>query len=105
MYGENAQETEVQHGVQHGILHFDQACNASHLLAAFREPFSDAAKLTDEVRAIMTDQGPDGEKTTREWEEFMVDAKLRGGSLRRSAAAAKPGSFVKAPTRTRRLRT
>jgi hypothetical protein len=39
--------------------------HASHLLAAFREPFLDAAKLTDEARANMTDQGRDGAKTTR----------------------------------------
>ncbi len=46
--------------------------HVSHLLAAFREPFLDAAKLTDEVRAIMMAQGPDSEKTTRGWEDFMV---------------------------------
>jgi hypothetical protein len=64
---------------------FDMGCNAGYfiftrhascLLAAFREPFLDAAKLTNEVRAIVTAQGPDGEKTTREWEDFMVKAQV-----------------------------
>ncbi len=56
--------------------YFISTRHASHLLAAFREPFLDAAKLTNEARAIVTDQGPDGEKTTCEWEKFMVDAKV-----------------------------
>ncbi len=33
-------------------------------------------KLTNEVRAIVTAQGPDGEKTTRKWEDFMVKAQV-----------------------------
>jgi hypothetical protein len=49
---------------------------SSSLIAAFRAPFLDAAKLTEEVRAIVEDQGPDGERTTRQWEEFMVEAKV-----------------------------
>jgi hypothetical protein len=56
--------------------YFISTRHASRLLVAFREPFLDAAKVTDEVRAIVTNQGPDGEKTTHEWEEFMVDAKV-----------------------------
>jgi hypothetical protein len=42
----------------------------------FREPFLDAAELTNEVRAIVKAQGPDGEKTTRKWEDFMVEAQV-----------------------------
>ncbi len=70
----------------HKKQRFNMGCNvgyfiltrhASRLLAAFREPLLDAAKLTNEVRVIMTDQSPDGERTTCEcWEEFMVEAKV-----------------------------
>jgi len=56
--------------------YFISTRHANRLLAAFREPFLDAAKLTDEVKAIVTNQGPDGEKTTRKWEDFMFDAKV-----------------------------
>ena len=61
----------------HKKMRFDMGCDAgyfiatrrsSSLLAAFRAPFLDAAKLTEEVRAIVEDQGPDGERTTRQWE-------------------------------------
>lgn len=69
----------------HKKTRFDMGCDAgyfiatrrsSSLIAAFRAPFLDAAKLTEEVRAIVEDQGPDGERTTRQWEEFMVEAKV-----------------------------
>ena len=48
--------------------------HANRLLAAYREPFMDAAKLTNEVKAILMDQ--DQDKITREWEEFIVKAKV-----------------------------
>jgi hypothetical protein len=69
----------------HKKQRFDMGCNAgyfistrhaSRLLAAFRELFLDAAKFTNEVRGIMMAQGPDSEKTTRKWEDFMVKAQV-----------------------------
>ena len=80
----------------HKKQRFNMRCDAGYfistrhvscLLAAFREPFLDAAKFNDEVRAIATNQGPDGEKTTREWEEFMVDAKVAYNALFRKYLA------------------
>jgi hypothetical protein len=69
----------------HKKQRFGMGCNAgyfistrhsSRLLAAFREPFLVATKLTDEVRATVTAQGPDGEKTTHKWEDNMVKAQV-----------------------------
>ncbi len=54
--------------------YFISTRHANRLLAAYREPFLDAAKLTDEVKAILMDQ--DHDKTTREWEEFIAKAKV-----------------------------
>jgi hypothetical protein len=80
----------------HKKQRFNMRCDAGYfistrhvscLLAAFREPFLDAAKFNDEVRAIAMNQGPDGEKTTREWEEFMVDAKVAYNALFRKYLA------------------
>ena len=88
----------------HKKTRFDMGCNAgyfiatrrsSSLIAAFRAPFLDAAKLTEEVRAIVEDQGPDGERTTRQWEEFMVEAKVAWRVLEEERDRRQAGGIIR----------
>jgi len=88
----------------HKKTRFDMGCNAgyfiatrrsSSLLAAFRAPFLDAAKLTEVVRAIMEDQGPNGERTTRQWEEFMVEAKVGWHVLEEERDRRQAGGIIR----------
>jgi hypothetical protein len=88
----------------HKKTRFDKGCDAgyfiatrraSSLLAAFRAPFLDAAKLTEEVRAIVEDQGPDGERTTRQWEEFMVEAKVAWRVLEEERDRRQAGGIIR----------
>ena len=88
----------------HKKTRFDMGCDAgyfittrraSSLLAAFRAPFLDAAKLTEEVRAIVEDQGPDGERTTRQWEEFMVEAKVAWRVLEEERDRRQAGGIIR----------
>jgi hypothetical protein len=44
--------------------------------SAFRTPFLDASQLTPEVRAVITATGEHGSKTTSEWEEFIMQARV-----------------------------
>lgn len=44
--------------------------------SACRTPFLDASKLTPAVRAVITDTGEHGSKTTSEWEEFIMQARV-----------------------------
>jgi hypothetical protein len=88
----------------HKKTRFDMGCDtgyfiatrrASSLLAAFRAPFLDTAKLTEEVRAIVEDQGPDGERTTRQWEEFMVEAKVAWRVLEEERDRRQAGGIIR----------
>ena len=88
----------------HKKTRFDMGCDAgyfiatrrsSSLIAAFRAPFLDAAKLTEEVRAIVEDQGPDGERTTRQWEEFMVEAKVAWHVLEEERDRRQAGGIIR----------
>ena len=88
----------------HKKTRFDMGCDtgyfiatrrASSLLAAFRAPFLDTAKLTEEVRAIVEDQGPDGERTTRQWEEFMVEAKVACRVLEEERDRRQAGGIIR----------
>jgi len=88
----------------HKKTRFDMGCDAgyfiatrraSSLLAAFRAPFLDAAKLTEEVRAIVEDQGPAGERTTRQWEEFMVEAKVAWRVLEEERDRRQAGGIIR----------
>ena len=43
---------------------------------AFRSPFIDAARMTPDVRRVVTATGDGGLKTTHEWEEFILAASV-----------------------------
>ncbi len=47
-----------------------------HQPSAFRAPFLDASRMTPEVRALVTAPGEAGMKTTREWEECILQANV-----------------------------
>ena len=88
----------------HKKTRFDMGCDAGYfiatrrsstLLAAFRAPFLDAAKLTDEVRAIVEDKGPDGEMTTCKWEEFMAEAKIAWPILEEERNCRQAGGIIR----------
>jgi hypothetical protein len=44
--------------------------------SAFKTPFVDALRMTPEGRAVVTDMGENGMKTTSKWEEFIMQAKV-----------------------------
>ena len=44
--------------------------------STFKTPLLDVSLLTLEVRAVVTDTGDAGRKTTSEWEEFILQAKV-----------------------------
>ncbi len=53
----------------------------THLQAAYRAPFLDALHLTLEVWAIIAGSRESSNKTTREWEEFILQAQITWHAL------------------------
>ena len=70
---------------QEGYFITTGAHGSAQQLAAFGSPFLDASSLTPEVRAVITDPGKNGAKTTREWEEFILQAKIAWHAHQESA--------------------
>jgi hypothetical protein len=63
-------------GCQEGYFIPTQSYRTLCQPSAFRTPFLDAARLTKEVRIVLTSPGDAWWKTNREWEEFILQAEI-----------------------------
>jgi hypothetical protein len=61
-------------GMPEGYFLYAGAQGLAKQLAAFWAPFLDASQLTPEVQAVIKDIGKVGNKTIKEWEEFILHA-------------------------------